>query len=144
MRDYDKKWEGVDNHKDLVCYLLSLEWKPSTVNTVRLTGERSLQETRFGNNRYFKDTMLSLYGSQKLNEKLTAHVSLIWDQMHYDTYVDGKKRADDVLLVRPGVDYKFQDWLTAGVWYQFRTRHSNFNEAKYENNKAGVFVRALF
>lgn len=143
LRKYDEELDGKDE-KDLVGYLVSLEWKPTTVNTIRLTGERNLKETKFDNNRYFKDTTLSLYADQKLNNKLTAHVTLIWDQMHYDHYVSGMKRADDLFLVRPGVDYQFKDWLTAGVWYQFRARHSTLNEAEYENNKAGVFVRALF
>ena len=144
MRKYDEEDAYGDDEKNLVGYLLSLEWKPSTVNTIRLTGERGLKETIYGDNRYFKDTTLSLYADQKLSNKLTAHVTLIWDQMHYDKYVDSTKRADDVFLVRPGVDYKFKDWLTAGVWYQFRARHSNLNAAEYENNRAGVFVRALF
>ena len=143
MRKYDEELNGEDD-VDLVGYFLSLEWKPSTVNTIRLTGERSLKETRYGDNRYFKDTMLSLYADQKLSNRLTAHATLIWDQMHYDTQVSGTKRTDDLVLVRPGIDYQFKEWLTAGVWYQFRVRHSNVSAAHYENNRAGVFVRALF
>ena len=143
MHKYDEKVNNEDE-RNMVGYFLSLEWKPSTVNTLRLTGKRGLEETYYGDNRYFKDTTLSLYGDQKLTDKLTAHVTFLWDQMHYDTYVDGTKRTDDVFLVRPGVDYQFKDWLSAGVWYQFRARHSNVNLAQYENNKAGVFVRALF
>ena len=143
MRKYDEELNGKDD-ADLVGYFLSLEWNPSTVNTVRLTGERSLKETKYGDNRYFKDTTLSLYADQKLSNRLTAHATLIWDQMHYDTEVSGTKRTDDLVLVRPGIDYQFKEWLTAGVWYQFRVRHSNVNAAHYENNRAGVFVRALF
>lgn len=144
MRKYNEKDAEGEDEKNLVGYLLSLEWKPTTTNTIRLTGERDLKETMYGNNRYFKDTTLSLYADQKIGNRLTAHVTLIWDQMHYDKYVSGAKRADDVFLVRPGVDYQFKDWLTAGVWYQFRARHSTLNNAEYENNRAGVFVRALF
>ena len=144
MRKYNEKDAEGEDEKNLVGYLLSLEWNPTTTNTIRLTGERDLKETMYGNNRYFKDTTLSLYADQKIGNRLTAHVTLIWDQMHYDKYVSGAKRADDVFLVRPGVDYKFKDWLTAGVWYQFRARHSTLNNAEYENNRAGVFVRALF
>ncbi len=148
MRDYnhDKVVGGVtaDNHPDLLGYYVAAEWKPSTQNTVRLSGERRMEETFYGANRYFADTVVSLYGSQKIMEKWTASLTLSYENMNYARYAGDTKRSDDLYTVRPAVDYQFKDWLTAGVWYQFRSRQSNTNPFDYDSNKAGIYVKGLF
>ena len=145
MRDYDHSWGDAKNHPDLLGYFAQLEWKPTTRNVIRLSGERRLEETYWDYNRYFKDTNVSLYASHKLSNKWLAAVTLMWDKMDYDhRAADGTKRSDDLYSIRPEVNYAFKDWLTAGVWYQYRTRTSNLKAAEYDNNKAGVFVKAVF
>lgn len=145
MRDYDESIAGVDNYNDLVGYYVALEWQPTSRNTVRLSGQRKMEETRYHNNRYFADTLVSLYASQKVYDKWTASLTLSWEDMDY-AYANnnGTKRNDGLYTIRPQVDYQFKDWLSAGVWYQFRNRDSNVNGADYDSNKAGVFVKALF
>lgn len=159
LREYDKSFvqDGVkaDKHNDLVGYYLALTWKPTQRDVVRLSGERKMEETRYGANRYFADTLLSLYGSHKLTDKLTAAMTLAWENMDYDKKVRGTKRNDDLYVVRPEVSYQFKDWLSAGVWYQYRLRDSNsrrgntgtihaYESYDYSSNKAGVFVKAVF
>ena len=145
MRDYERELEGADKYNDLVGYYVALTWRPSTRNLIRLSGERSMEETFYGGvNRYFANTLVSLYGAHKLTDKLTASLTLAWDNMDYAKRVDNTKRKDDLYIVRPELDYQFKDWLSAGVWYQFRTRNSNTERFEYDNNKAGVFVKAVF
>ncbi len=148
MRDYDHSIAGADDYNDLFGYYVALSWKPTTRNVVRLSGERRMEETLFGDasgyNRYFTDTVLSLYGSHKLSDKLTASLTVSWENMAYAKRVANTKRDDNLWTFRPQVDYQFKDWLSAGVWYQFRTRHSNWNTADYDSNKAGIFAKATF
>ncbi len=152
MRDYDHSIQGkdADKYNDLVGYYVALTYKPTTRDVLRLSGERKMEETRFtatgdtGYNRYFADTVVALYGAHKLTDKLTGSLTLAWEDMNYTKRVAGTKRNDHLYTVRPEVDYQFKDWLSAGVWYQFRTRHSNWNPADYDSNKAGVFVKAIF
>lgn len=144
MRDYEQSLPGVHDYNDLVGYLVALTWKPSNRNVVRLSGERKMEETFWDVNRYFADTLVSLYGAHQLTEKLTASLTLAWENMDYDRKVNDTKRKDDLYIIRPQLDYQFKNWLSAGVWYQFRTRRSNFKDADYDNNRAGVFVRAAF
>lgn len=145
MRDYDHAWGTSEKHPDLFGYFAQLEWKPSTVNVIRLSGERRLEETKWENNRYFKDTSISLYGSQKLSEKWTAALTLAWEKMDYDhRTATNLKRSDKLYTIRPELNYAFKSWLTGGMWYQFRTRTSNYKASEYDNNKFGVFVKALF
>lgn len=153
MRDYDHSRAGAHNYNDLVGYYAALTWTPSTKNVLRLSGERKMEETRYGDddgfNRYFADTLVALYGAQKLTDKLTASLTLAWENMHYPRRAYDIKRNDDLFIIRPELDYQFKDWLSAGVWYQFRTRNSNAYRANgesfdYDNNKVGVFVKAVF
>ena len=155
MRDYDHSRPGANDYNDLVGYHVALTYTPTTRNLIRLSGERKMEETRYGNddgfNRYFADTLVSLYASHKLNDKLTASLTLSWENMDYAKRAYGEKRKDNLYIVRPQVDYQFKEWLSAGVWYQFRTRHSNAHyqnasheSFSYDSNKAGVFVKAIF
>ena len=152
MRDYDHSIQHkyADKYNDLVGYYVALTYTPTTRDILRLSGERRMEETRFtaaggtGYNRFFADTVVSLHGAHKLTDKFTAALTLAWENMNYAKRIDGIKRNDDLYTIRPELDYQFKDWLSAGVWYQFRTRHSNWNRAQYDNNKAGVFVKAVF
>jgi len=146
MRDYSKDFAGADNTPHLFGYYAALTWKPSNRDTIRLSGERKMEETLYGNNRYFADTMIALYAQHKFNSKWAAGVTFGWEDMYYSRVVigDAKRRRDNLYTVRPQLDYMFKDWLMGSVWYQYRTRQSNKDWADYENNKAGVSIKALF
>jgi hypothetical protein len=148
MRDYEHDWGNAENHPDLLGYYVALTWKPSTRDTIRLSGERKMEETRYadttGYNRFFADTLVALYGQHKFNSKWSASLTLGWEDMAYDRYVGGKKRQDNLYTVRPQVDYVFKEWLMASLWYQYRTRHSNSQRFEYDNNRAGISLKALF
>jgi len=145
MRDYSRDVVGAENNPDLFGYYVSLTWKATAKDTVTLSGERKMEETLYGINRYFADTLVSVKGQHRFNSKWAASLLLGWEDMSYSReVVPGNKRHDTLFTVRPGVDYIFKDWLMAGVWYQYRTRESNNNTFDYENNKAGITVKALF
>lgn len=144
-RNYKHDLEGYKNNADLFGYEVSLSWQPTTRNEIRLSGDRTFEETVYTSNRYFISTGVNLYASQKLMDKFTLALTLGYDNLAYETKVDGTKRSDDVYRVRPEVNYQFKDWLSAGVWYQYRKRDSNVTkDYEYDNNKAGIFVKALF
>ena len=65
-------------------YYLALEWNPTTRNTIRLSGSRGLEETIWGNNRYFIDTGIDLYASHKLTDKFTVAATFGYDKLNYN------------------------------------------------------------
>ena len=144
MRDYSHNWNNASNHTDLLGYYAALTYKPSSRDTLRLSGERRMEETRYGNNRYFTDTSIALSGTHKFNSKWTGTLTLGWEDMAYSRATAGNKRNDKLYTVRPQVDYMFKEWLMGSVWYQYRTRESNNQWADYDNNKVGITVKALF
>ncbi len=144
MRDYSHDVQGAENHPDLFGYYAALTWQATSRNTIKLSGERKMEETIYGVNRYFADTIVALTAAHKFNKRLSASVLLGWEAMDYAREEAGNKRHDTLYTVRPQIDYLFKEWLMAGVWYQYRTRTSNSDWAEYDNNKAGIFVKAMF
>lgn len=146
MREYEHDKAGADNYADLAGYFVEVAWKPTANDTIRLSGERGMEETVFKNNpnRYYVDTQVSLYAGHKFLNKWTASVTFTYDNMAYPKAFGDVKRKDDYYSVRPQLDYQFKDWLSAGVWYSFTTRHSKLDYAEYDRNRAGAFIRAMF
>jgi len=143
MRDYSHDLGNATNHPDLLGYYTSLTWKATARDTFTLSGERSMEETVFGDNRYFADSLVSLRMQHQFNSKWAVALMTAWENLHYSVSVNDKKRNDNLFTVRPEVNYAFQDWLVGSVWYQFRTRNSNMNY-DYDSNKAGIMLRAIF
>jgi len=143
-RNYDHDLAGYDNYADLFGYEVSLAWTPTSRNLIKLTGERTFEETLFTNNRYFIDTGVNLYMAQRIN-KLTLGLNLGYDNLAYQKEVSNIKRKDDVYTVRPEIDYQLKDWLNIGAWYQFRKRASNMSDDyEYDNNRVGAYIKAIF
>ena len=145
-RNYTHEVEGYDDYANLIGYDISFTWEPTTQNLIRLSGTREFEETVYTNNRYFVSTGIKLYGSQKIMDKFTAGLTLGYENLSYaKDDNNGIRRSDDVLTFRPEVDYQFKEWLSAGVWYQYRRRASNAGADNfYFNNRVGAFVKAIF
>lgn len=143
MRDYSHDRGFATNHPDLIGYYTALTWNATARDTFTLAGERDMEETIFGDNRYFADSVVSLAMKHQFNSKWAAALTTAWENLHYSVSVNDKKRNDNLFTVRPEVNYAFQDWLVGSVWYQFRTRNSNM-DYDYDSNKAGIMIRAIF
>ncbi len=146
MRDYEHSKAGADNYVSLVGYYLEVEWMPTENDLIRLSGERAMEETIYGVNRYYVDTSVSLHAAHRFFTKWTAAVTFTYDNMAYPKAAAAgeDKRKDDLFSVRPELGYQFKDWLSAGIWYNFTTRRSNTSWAKYDRNRVGAFVKAMF
>ncbi len=149
-RSYDKDIASTENNPSVAGYNLMLTWQPSIQNAVTLAGERKMEETIFGNNRYYITTGVSLTFMQKIFDKLDASLTAGYENMAYQeknpsswTYYPSQKRTDNIFKIRPALDYKFQQWLSAGVWYQYKSRSSD-QDFDYDSNKAGAYLKVMF
>lgn len=149
-RSYDKDLAGTDSKPSTVGYNLMLTWQPSTQNAITLEGERKMEETLFGNNRYYVTTGVSLTVMQKIFDKWEASLTAGYENMAYQeenpstwTTYASEKRTDNIVKIRPALDYKFQQWLSAGIWYQYKSRSSN-QDFDYNSNKAGAYLKVMF
>lgn len=144
MRDYSHDKGNATNHPDLIGYYTSITWKATSRDTFTLSGSRDMEETTFGDNRFFADTLVGLTMRHQFNSKWGTGLLLGWEELRYKVKVNNRKRADELLTVRPEINYAFQDWLVGSIWYQYRTRNSNMDNYDYDNNKAGIMIRAIF
>ena len=144
-RNYTHEVAGYDDYADLFGYNLAVAWEPTTQTLLRLSGERTFEETIYTNNRYFVSTGIKLFASQRIMDKFTAGLSLAYENLYYAKEVASVKRSDDVYTIRPEISYQFKEWLSAGVWYQYRRRATNAGaDIFYFNNRIGAFVKAIF
>jgi len=149
-RSYDKDIVGAETDKSLMGYNVSLTWEPTTQNSITLAGERKLEEADLWLSRYYVSTGVNLTLAQKIFDAFAASVTVGYENMAYPEAnpagkpYAGSKRSDDLVYVRPALDYAFQQWLSAGVWYQYRDRSSNQNDFEYASNKAGAYIKVMF
>lgn len=144
FRNYENSFPNADNYNDMFGYLLALSWEPSTQNILRLSGQRRMEETFYGANRFFTSSNISLYFSQKIKNKIKASVTVSYENISYKKEFLEVTRRDNILSLRPEVSYLFKSWLEVGIWYQFKERNSNALAQSYDNNRAGLFAKCVF
>ena len=143
-RSYDKDIEGMDSDFGIFGYLLSLTYEPTTKDSILLKGERKMEESTFANNRYYISTEVGLEYKHKIQQKWTLGLLASYENIGYPETVDGLNRTDDLIKVKPSIEYKFKDYLFAGVWYQFKNKASNYDVVEYSDNKVGIQMKLCF
>ena len=77
-------------------------------------------------------------------QKWTFGCTTGYEYMEFPTESYGFYRTDEYFTVIPSVDYKFNKYLSAGVWYQYRNKISNSAANEYLNNRTGVKLSLMF
>ena len=144
-RSYDKEVEHADRNTGLFGYLLSLTYEPTIKNSLEISGERKMEESTFANNRYYVSTEIAAKYKHEIYTKWTAGILVSYENMAYPETVNDINRVDNLIKVRPSVEYKFKDNLFACVWYQLKNKTSNYSDyAEYLDNKVGAQIKFCF
>jgi len=144
-RSYDKELENADRNTSLFGYLVSLTYEPTHKNSLVLSGERKMEESTFANNRYYISTEVGLQYKQEILTKWTAGIFASYENMGYPETVNDINRSDDLIKVRPSIEYKFKEYLFASIWYQLKNKASNFSDSvEYLDNKVGAQIKVCF
>jgi hypothetical protein len=114
---------------------------PTTKLSLRLT--RALRESGSSTNEYYEDTGIGIDLKHDLMTKFTLSAGLGYSQNDYNLPLINP-REDDKYTANVGLDYKVQDWLKAGVGYQYEKRDSNDIANEYTDNKFTVSLSALY
>lgn len=144
MRHYDEEFEDSDDNVSIFGYLVSLEYEPTSRNSISIIGERKMEEAIFTNNRYYVSTEIGVEYKQKIYQKWTAGLLASYENMSYPKKVNDIDRSDNFIKVKPSIEYKFKEYLFASLWYQFRDKSSNFDGIEFANNKVGAQVKFCF
>ena len=67
------------------------------------------------------------------------------ENIGYPETVEDVNRNDDLIKVKPSIEYKFKDYLFASIWYQLKNKASNFSDSvEYLDNKVGAQIKICF
>ncbi len=113
-----------------------------------LSAERSVNESGYSVNNYYELNKIGLKLEQKLGHKLSLSVKGSYQLNRYpeETTEAGRtaKREDEFWGGDIGLKYQIQEWLSAGMGYEYKERNSNLGTFDYENNKATVEFSVAF
>lgn len=143
-RNYDEDIENADSNFGIFGYLLSLTYEPTRRDTIILSGERKMEEATFANNRYYVSTGVGLEYKHSFYQRWTLGLLAAYENIGYPETVEDVNRNDDLIKVKPSLEYKFKEYLFASVWYQFRNKSSNYDGVEYSDNKVGLQVKVCF
>lgn len=140
FRDYRFKLPDSINHVKTWGFNTTVEWKPRSKNEVRITAQRYLEETVYGNNRFFTALDTSIYASHKFTDKYFVSLMVGYHILDYAKVIDGTHRYDTLYSIRPEFGYQFKDWLLAGIWYRHTKRNSTLYIADYLDRTVSIYI----
>lgn len=143
-RHYNKNNKDSISNGNVIGYLVNVTYKPYYSTTLSLDGNRKMEESSFGKNRYYISTSVYLTVKQMLFKKFMFRTSVGYENMEYPIAVNNSHRTDDYFTIIPGIDYDFEKYFSVGLWYQYRNKNSNFNYEGYSDNKCGIKVSFSF
>ena len=143
-RKYDNIINDLKDNASLVGYFVSLSYEPSNRNLLTLFGERKMEESVYGRNRYYVSSQVGIEFKQKILTKWTASLYASYENMSYPETVNNKDRSDNLLNIKPSIEYKFREYLFGSIWYQFKDKLSNVDSVEYVANKVGAQVKFVF
>ncbi len=142
---YDmRRYERDDKDVDLLGYFVSLKYVPTNRSSLTLSGSRKMEESAYKNNKYYISTAVGLRYEQKLWRKWSAALGISYEHAAYPNAVNGDKREDDYLRIKPSLTYHFRDNLIATLYYRYRCRWSNLDYAEYDSNRVGIQIKFYF
>jgi len=113
------------------------------ITQLGLTIDRSLNQSGSNTENYYEDTGVGLSFKQKLLTKITLDTSVSYN--FHDYYLpQPQNRQDDNYEANVTVDYQAKDWLSAGVGYTYKEKHSNDDSNNFKVNKFKFTINAEY
>jgi len=156
--NFGYQWNNWDNEtdlhglpydeKDTWIAATTLYYKATQRTTIGLDLSRALRSTGSDSVDYFEDTSLGANLQQAILDKFTVSAGISYQVQDY--HLGG--REDDNINLDLGVDYKINQWFTAGAGYTYQTKDSssdwafdNFGRAnEYNDNRFFIEVNAVY
>jgi len=100
--------------------------------------ERAPREATFGDNNWYLSNRVTFQVDQKIMNKLDAFFKFAYDRVTYpeETTIGLKteKRKDNLWTFNTGLNYTIQEWITAGIEYEYATKSSDFEIFGYDRH----------
>lgn len=145
-KSYDNTFDPNGNRydaRDSWIAATSISYKATTSTTFTLSVTRAVRDSGADSSEYYDDTGFALGVIQTLYSKFTLTATGAYSKNEYNLPVINKKDQDNY-LGNIGLDYKIQDWLSAGVGYTYMKKDSNYITDEYTDNQFLVSLRAMY
>ncbi|MEA3328191.1 MAG: outer membrane beta-barrel protein [Candidatus Omnitrophota bacterium] len=117
-------------------------------DSLRLDFTRTTNETVMPDNPYYESSFIGAGFRHGFTEKFFGTLGFSYQRSDYpaEITVAGKtaKRKDDYWSGGAGFSYRFTEWVTADLKYDYRARESNFSIYNYENNRISLTLTTSF
>ncbi|MEW6667871.1 MAG: outer membrane beta-barrel protein [Thermodesulfobacteriota bacterium] len=151
--NFGYQWKSYDNTldprglrydgRDTWVAATRVNYTATSTTTLTFSLIRAVRDTGSDSNEYYDDTGVGLGLTQILFTKFTLTTTAGYSKNEYNLPVVNAKDQDNYLFTI-GLDYRVQDWLTAGVGYTYTRKESNYETDEYKDNQFMVSLRAVY
>ena len=102
----------------------------------------------------YLDTLVGLSLNQELANRLSFNLGVEWINYDYLNEVSGSSnKYFNIYTIKGGLGYKIQDWLTAGLRYEYKSKKASdgtgssgipYENLEYDTNILSVSLSAVF
>jgi hypothetical protein len=141
-KDYDNRTSKdgfIYDDRDTWVASTFVAYRPALTRVLSLSVLRALREVGSDTDEYYEDTVVGLGFEQLLLDKLTLSVGGIYSENDYNVFQD-EERKDDNYKANIGLEYRLQDWVRAGVSYNYWRKDSSIPRYDFTDNR---FVATL-
>lgn len=123
-----------------------LNWSPSELTTVRISADRTIQETVFQGYNGYVDTNAAVRIEHELTRQLTLNGGVRYAKNKYVRSVGSTspRRSDDITGASVGLRYAVNRMLYAAAGYEYSNRDSNLPATDYKRNEFLLTLGAQF
>jgi hypothetical protein len=128
-------------------FSLELTYHPFPDTSVGLNAYRNVNASPSLEGENYVATGVAARFNQKLFQRLTAGISTGYENDSYlATQVGAAEpnRADNYFFIEPNLTYRFRDWLSASLSYEFRRNASNEASSNFFDNRITFSVGVNF
>ncbi|MBN1102780.1 MAG: outer membrane beta-barrel protein [Deltaproteobacteria bacterium] len=120
-----------------------VSYEATSTTTLIFRLGRAVRDTGGDSNEYYDDTGVGIGLTQILFTKFTLNAGAGYSKNEYNLPLVNPRDQDNYLF-NVGLDYAIQDWLTAGIGYDYMRKDSNYNTDEYKVNRFMVTLRAAY
>jgi hypothetical protein len=128
-------------------FSLGLTYRPFPDTSIGLSAYRNVYASPSAAGENFVATGLSLQLSQLLFQRVTVGLTTGYENDEYRATQSGAAeigRGDNYFFIEPTLTYKFRDWLSASLSYEFRRNSSNESKFTFSDNRITLSVGVNF
>ncbi len=156
-KKFDNEFDNNDQkYKDDSSWVAEtvVNYQPAQRTRLSLSLQRSHKGSPDNDASSYLDTLVGLSLNQDLANRLSFNLGVEWINNDYLNERSGSdKKYFNTYVARGGLGYKIQDWLTAGLKYEYKSKKASdgadnsgnpYLNSEYDTNILSVSLSAMF